>query len=162
MWPNALEDWHSHKTGLSGIIHKILHGRKRWEGYEEIALRLFDKAIVVTEEMKDRLENKYAIPSQKISIVKNTEFQNDQIIKFRTKNVKNLSLDKISFGYIGGIGEHRGLHQIVEAFKSDEFLRRECEIKIFGDGDLQYMRKLKTIIDSNELKKTFDFLVMCH
>lgn len=157
VWPHALQDWHSNKSGIAGFFHRIIHNVKRWEKFEQEAVRTFDHVVVVTEEMKHRLKKLHDVENEKISVIENSEYYSKNL----ANKINKISLisDKsvTSFGYVGGIGEHRGLSQLIEAFIFDESIRSTCRLNIFGGGDEEHIEFLKGQINQYQLENIIEF-----
>ncbi len=122
-------DAHEYETetnGLSGAEKKIM---KLMEGF---LIRQVDSVITVSNAIAREYVKQYKIP--KVSLVLNTPFYK----KVEKKNIfrNHFGIQKTSkiFLYQGGLSLGRGIHRILEAFKTAE---SDCVIVFMGYGVLK-------------------------
>lgn len=64
---------------------------------------------------------------------------------YKTKNIVDTKI--IRFAYVGTLTPSKGVHLLIEAFKNLS-IDYECELNIYGDGELDYIKHLHKISNS--------------
>jgi glycosyltransferase involved in cell wall biosynthesis len=59
------------------------------------------------------------------------------------KKIAKKKTGKFIFGYLGAIGPHKGVHQLIEAFKNLEI--KNVELRIHGGGEVKYQEGIQQI-----------------
>jgi glycosyltransferase involved in cell wall biosynthesis len=149
-YPEALRTWFRWKKNpVARLKNMLFMSPSRWTKLEREACKQSDRIIAVVDEMKARLVHQYALPSDKITVVTNTEDKS-----FLTQKVDNgiygALKDKFVVAYSGGIGPHRGVDVAIRAMAH---LRDEKDIQfaIVGFGSHAVMENLKSLVASLKL-----------
>lgn len=113
--PAAFVAYRSGKSVLEKILSVLVNNYYLWRWREKHALWKCSRIIVVVPEATDRLLRDYKIPSDKITIVSNTEDEST----FDALKVDHCIVDSFRdqwiASYIGGIGPHRGIDTSIYA-----------------------------------------------
>jgi glycosyltransferase involved in cell wall biosynthesis len=119
-----------------------------------IALNKADIVIGVSQDVKRHL-TKYGVKSDKIKV----QHIGSTIAENNIAHTKKVVKDKIVFGFIGGVGYYKGVHQLVEAFsKLQEELKHKAYLKIYGKYDENYLQAIENnFIITEEDKKRITF-----
>ena len=106
------------------------------------ALNMSDQIIGVSRSVKDILLS-YGVSKEKVMI----QHIGSTIAGTSIEHTKKINPNNITFGFIGGVGYYKGVHQLVEAFLSmpSEYKKR-ANVKIFGGGDQNYIKAIKEIM----------------
>lgn len=114
---------------------------RRWEAYEEWAVKQVEKVIVVVEEAKERLVSHYGIPDDKVTIISNTEDINVfQQIPIDARILEQYQ-GRFMALYVGGFARHRGLETTVRALS---LLGDDFKLLLVGDQG-NYGHRLKQL-----------------
>ncbi len=107
------------------------------------ALNMSDKIIGVSSSVKETLLS-FGVLEEKIIVQPiGSTIANSKIV--HTKKVKK---EEIVFGFIGGVGYYKGVHQLVEAFLlMPKSYQQKSKIKIFGGGNSNYIDTIKDSIN---------------
>ena len=124
------------------MLGKFFFNYQQWLDYEKTMIKQVDTVITVVEEMKDRIIEIGADPSNVI-VVSNTFNRS----KFSAPKRKPSAKEYILF-YGGGVTIDRGLQYIIPALP--ELVKSIPEIKLWIVGDGSYLENLKTL--THELK----------
>ncbi|HIP11472.1 MAG TPA: glycosyltransferase [Arcobacter sp.] len=103
------------------------------------ALNLCDKVIGVSQDVKNIL-TKYGVQPEKIIV----QHIGSNIAEISSEHNKQVDENKIVFGFIGGVGYYKGVHQLVEAFISmpDEY-KSKAIVDIYGTYSEGYVKAIK-------------------
>ncbi len=141
-YPEALSVWFSwRKNALIRLKNYLFFNYKRWHNYEKYAVKQSDRVIAVVDEMKQKLISDHDLPSEKITVISNTES-----CKFKEQQLNLNVYDDISDGFVllyaGYIGPHRGVDTVINAMK---YLKRYPSIYfvIVGSASEDVMSYLK-------------------
>lgn len=75
---------------------------------------------------------------------------NKNYLNIKAKSCKNISASNITFGYIGSILPHKGIHILIEAFNmANKQTGEKCQLIIYGSGDTVYEEELKSKCGKN-------------
>ena len=106
------------------------------------ALNISDKIIGVSSSVKKTLLS-FGVSKEKILV----QPIGSTIANNKIDHTKKINKEEIIFGFIGGLGYYKGVHQLVEAF----FLmpisyQKKSKVKIFGGGNDVYIAAVKQYI----------------
>lgn len=141
-YPAALEILNNNETNF---LKRFYKNPKRWSLYERSALACANKVIVVVEEAKERLLEKYKIPEEKITTLMNvvdTEYFSH--IKLFPE-ILNRYKENFLILYVGGGGFHRGLESAVQAFRYLNAKRLYIKMLLVGPVGEERSRLLKLV-----------------
>jgi glycosyltransferase involved in cell wall biosynthesis len=96
---------------------RLLVGANRWAKHEPKMLKKADHIIVVVEEAMERLVS-LGLPSNKISVVSNSEANKYWESYAIDKSIVDKYKDSFVVSYIGGFGPHRGLDTAIKAMSA--------------------------------------------
>lgn len=116
-----------HKYSFKRYIHNYITSYDRIVSFEKEISKLSDKVIVVVDENKTRLVNKYLLDPNKIHVVSNTKNPKDYV-----SYGLNLQEKTINLFYHGTIQRLRGIRTLVEAFKKTENNKVKFTLTIIG------------------------------
>jgi glycosyltransferase involved in cell wall biosynthesis len=63
------------------------------------------------------------------------------------KKIARKKTGKFIFGYLGAVGPHKGVHQLIEAFKNLKM--KNVELRIHGGGEVKYQEEIQQIADKD-------------
>ncbi|MGB5927289.1 MAG: glycosyltransferase family 4 protein [Cyclobacteriaceae bacterium] len=113
-YPEALKVWFAwRKNPIVKFKNKLFFNYERWFRFEEQAVKECDHIIAVVDEMKERLMTDHQIPSEKITVVENTEGRNF-LDEAEFEEVFDKACDDFVLGYTGNVGPHRGVDTALE------------------------------------------------
>jgi glycosyltransferase involved in cell wall biosynthesis len=135
---------------------RLLIGADRWKKHERSILRHVDHIIVVVEEAKDRLIS-LGIPSEKITVVSNTEDPKYWRSFKIDKKVLHRYRDKFVISYIGGVGTHRGLDVAIKAMSFIKRKNSDLRLVIVG-SEGWYSKELEKIAQELGVSAVVDFI----
>lgn len=142
-YPEALVIWFEwRKSPLIRLKNKLFFNYNTWIKREKEMSQSFDHIIAVVDEMKDRLMALYGLPTQKLTIVSNTEPKAlfDTVPDESIQNYKEKTIV-----YVGGIGPHRGIDTAIEGMKILKDFGLEFKMVIVGSGvqdNITYLKQL--------------------
>jgi len=117
------------------------------------ALNLCDKVIAVSTDVKNIL-TKYGVNPENILV----QHIGSTIAEKSIKHTKTINPKEIVFGFIGGVGYYKGVHQLVDAFsRLPEKLKNNAKLKIFGKYGEAYFNTMKRDIIKEEDKDRIIF-----
>lgn len=118
------------------------------------SLNKADLVIGVSEDVKNHLV-KFGVDSSKILI----QHIGSTIAEKTISHTKKVDTDNIVFGFIGGVGYYKGVHQMVDAFvKLPEELKERAQLQIYGKYDENYFNAIQNkIITNKEDRKSIVF-----
>lgn len=91
-------------------------------------LNLCDKVIAVSNDTKKILCN-YGVQTDKVIVQHIGSVIAEQVIE----HTKTIDKNKMSIGFIGGVGYYKGVHQLVDAFvRLPQELKNKSELHIYG------------------------------
>lgn len=103
------------------------------------ALNSCNCIIAVSTDVK-RILTSYGVNGEKILV----QHIGSTIAEKSVPHIKKLNPEEIVFGFIGGVGYYKGVHQLVEAFsKLPEELKSKAKLKIFGKYSQGYYNSIK-------------------
>lgn len=149
-YPEALKTWFKWKKNpVVRLKNYLFLNPVRWERFEKQACQNSDHVIAVVDEMKNRIILDHSVPSDKVTVVTNTEdraFTNQPIDYSVYGNLK----DKFIITYSGGIGPHRGVDIAIKGMK---WLQKNPQIQlaIVGNGSSSVMKSLKDLVRDLQL-----------
>ena len=137
-FPAGLQIWMEHKTNpLVRLKNKLLMSYDRWEAYEGRMVGAASRVIAVVDEMRERLTRVHGTPTQKISIVTNSEWR-DFMEQFQSVDeVARSYPGKFVILYLGYFGPHRGVDTVVEAMPAVVERIPEAVFVVVGRGSYQ-------------------------
>lgn len=132
-------------------IGKLLISKLRWLNYEAKYLKFFDKIIVLSENFKNELTQKYPFLYNKFLIhpnyPNNSELLNYPIdVNILEKN------DSFIIFYFGAVAKRRGIFTLIDALKKLVKISKEFKILIIGPIDKADKELLNRYINDFELK----------
>lgn len=111
------------------------------------ALNLCDLVIGVSSDVKSHLV-KFGVDINKIMI----QHIGSTIAEQNNLHTKKVNENDIVFGFIGGVGYYKGVHQMVEAFtKLPENLKRKSRLLIYGKYNDSYFNSINRDYINSEL-----------
>lgn len=114
-------------------------------------LKMVDLLISPSQYLKERFIN-CAMPEEKIEVI------NNGINLERFKNIQKTSSQKIRFGFIGQIIEHKGLEKLLEAFSLLSKAEREkVSLAIVGNGEELFFNYCKSLAKNLNLTEVVTF-----
>lgn len=118
------------------------------------ALNMSDQIIGVSSSVKDILST-YGVSKEIIM----TQHIGSTIAGTSIEHTKKINANNITFGFIGGVGYYKGVHQLLEAFLDmPKEYKERANVKIFGGGDENYIKAMKeTIIKQSDHKNKITF-----
>lgn len=97
-----------------------------------------DKIIGVSRDVKNILSRHGVNPNNIIVNHIGSTIANNKIIHY-----KKVNPEKIVFGFIGGVGYYKGVHQLVRAFLDLSIENKErAEVLIYGKYDFEYFKAM--------------------
>lgn len=150
-YAEALKIWFQWKTNLIARLKNTLFLRpSQWLLYEKQAITEADHVLAVVAEMKERIITAYKVPSDKVTVVSNTEpieFTNQKIDGSVYKKYEG----KFILTYTGAIGPHRGVDTVIESF---QYLKEYKDIAfvVVGSGSQDVMNNLTKLIADYHLE----------
>lgn len=103
------------------------------------ALNVCDKVIGVSNDVKNIL-TKFGV-NEEIILVQHI---GSTIAEKTIAHTKKVNSKKITFGFIGGVGYYKGVHQLVDAYgRLPKELKNKAELKIFGKYGEGYYQAIK-------------------
>jgi len=110
------------------------------------ALNSCDKIICVSEDVKMIL-SRYGVSPGRLIVQHIGSTIADQVIV----HTKKMDENNIIFGFIGGIGYYKGVHQLVEAFTMlPDAYKQKTFLKLYGKYDENYLSTIKETILKKE------------
>ncbi len=118
------------------------------------ALNSANLVIAVSKDVKDKLST-YGVDPQKILI----QHIGSTISENKTEHLKEVNDENIVFGFIGGIGYYKGVHQLIDAFtRMPNIYKEKCVIELYGTYDNNYINSInKNILLIDEYAKKVRF-----
>ena len=106
------------------------------------ALNNCDKVICVSEDVK-KILSRYGVSPGRLLVQYIGSTIADQVIV----HTKKMDENNIIFGFIGGIGYYKGVHQLVEAFTLlPDAYKQKTFLKLYGKYDENYLSTIKETI----------------
>jgi glycosyltransferase involved in cell wall biosynthesis len=149
-YPEALRTWFKWKKNpLVRIKNYFFMNPERWKILERAACRQCDRIIAVVDEMKTRLISEHQLPSEKITVITNTEEQ-DFVKQAIDPSVYQNLKGRFILAYSGGIGPHRGVDTAVDGMSH---LKNYPEIQfaVVGYGSPAVMQNLQAQVRNLQL-----------
>jgi glycosyltransferase involved in cell wall biosynthesis len=144
-YPEALKTWFKWKKNpLVRIKNYLFMNPDRWTAWEQKTCLQADRVIAVVEEMKQRLVASYAIASEKIVIVTNTEDKHF-LEQPKIDNIYGTLSGKFILAYSGGIGPHRGVDIAIRGMKYLTELK-DIQLAVVGFGSPSVMNSLYALV----------------
>jgi glycosyltransferase involved in cell wall biosynthesis len=113
------------------------------------SLNIADKVIAVSSDVK-RILTGYGVNPDKILI----QHIGSTIAERKIDHKKELDVDIITIGFIGGVSYYKGVHQLVDAFlKLPNDLLLKSKLEIFGVYNPDYVESIKKEIIKEHLYK---------
>jgi glycosyltransferase involved in cell wall biosynthesis len=110
------------------------------------ALNSANLIIGVSNDVKDKL-TKFGVSPSKIII----QHIGSTIAANKIDHIKDVDTNNIVFGFIGGIGYYKGIHQLIDAFiKLPEEYKKKCSIELYGKFDNNYVNSINKSMLGNE------------
>jgi glycosyltransferase involved in cell wall biosynthesis len=156
-YPDALRIWFEWKRNpLARVKNKLFMNADVWTRHEKKATMESDRVIAVVQEMKDRLVRDYQAPSDKISVITNSE-DFSFLLQPEDPEIYSAYPGRFIITYSGNIGPHRGVDTVIEAM---QYLRHYPEITfiIVGSGSEAVMHNLSGLVSRFELENNVFFL----
>ncbi len=121
---------------------------KRLSGNIEY-LNMCDLIIGVSSDVKNILTT-YGVNSDLILV----NHIGSEIAQRKILHSKKVDQNNIVFGFIGGVGYYKGVHQLVEAYMLlSTTLKSKSSIYIYGKYDIGYYNSLMQLIETDEIAK---------
>lgn len=130
-------------------LGRLFFSYKKWTKYEKKVLAQADSAIVVVDEMKERILP-YVSEKNKIYVVSNTIDLNEANKITATNNTDNIILF-----YSGSVTYHRGLQNVIMGLKKIYNTNPKVKLWIVGDGS--YLNTLKKLAIKNGVNQIISF-----
>jgi glycosyltransferase involved in cell wall biosynthesis len=112
-------------------------------------LNMCDLIIGVSSDVKNIL-TKYGVKSDLILV----NHIGSEIAQRKIVHSKKIDQNNIVFGFIGGVGYYKGVHQLVEAYMLlSPSLKSKSSIYIYGKYDIGYFNSLMQVIETDEIAK---------
>lgn len=153
-YPEAVKTWFAwRKSLLIRVKNYLFFNFKKWHKLEKEAVEVADHIIAVVQEMKSKLIREHNVPSEKITVITNSElstFGNEQ------SNI-DCSFDEQKFNvlYMGGLGPHRGIDDVILAMSLVKDL--PIVFHIYGGGHPDNIQFLKNLVETNNASKQVCF-----
>lgn len=134
-YPTAVKSYNWTK----GFIRSRLAKAEKWEKLEGPYLRMADHIIVLSEDFKINLSEKYDIDPNKLYIIPNVPEldsmhpSSDSIIPAHILDFKKDT--DILYFYFGVIGQRRGIFETLEAFQKVIAQKENCKLLLIGPID---------------------------
>jgi glycosyltransferase involved in cell wall biosynthesis len=149
-YPAAIQIWDTNQNWKSRLANRI----RRWEQVERFCVRRADKVITVVEEAKEHYVKDCGIPSEKVTVIMNTEDPD----YFCSLPVENEIVEKyqphFTISYIGGFGPHRGVQTAIQAMPGILRDIPNARLLLVGAGsnetDLEELAKVKGVEEAVE------------
>ncbi len=129
---------------------KIQSWKKIFVPFEKRTYHLADKIISISEDSKSVLVEKYAIPSDKITVIP------CGINKEEFFPIKDIEKIPNSILYIGRIDTRKGVMFLIKSLKLAT--KKNPHIKLFLGGKGKDLSKLKQYVSDNNLDKNIEFI----
>lgn len=111
------------------------------------ALNLCDTIIGVSSDVKNHLL-KYGVDENKILV----QHIGSTIAEQTIEHTKEVNENDVVFGFIGGVGYYKGVHQMVEAYtKLPDSLKLKSRLLIYGKYNDSYLNSIKRDIIKSSL-----------
>jgi len=106
------------------------------------ALNSANLIIGVSEDVKDKL-TAYGINPALVLV----QHIGSTIAENKTAHIKEVNNDKIVFGFIGGIGYYKGVHQLVDAFtRMPDSYKEKSVVELYGKYDSNYLNSINKFL----------------
>ena len=139
-----LKDYSIHLNIFSKLFYKMTNYIQRLEKIEKKYLNLCEHTIVVIEEAKQYLIEKYNIPQDKISILYNVEILED----FDSITPQKIKTSKPIISYVGSLGKHRGIEFVLDCLS--KYQKKNYHMFIVGATKSRKL-ELDKILHENKL-----------
>lgn len=158
-YPEALKTWFSwRKNKLIRLKNSLFFNPAKWSKKEKKYCERYDKIICVVEEMKEKLIDKFGIPSEKLVVISNLE-KKTFINNFDKAVPQKLILEKyFSITYIGGFGPHRGLDTAIKAMPIILKAIPNAKLYLVGKGSADVERKLRKSAIEYKVGEAVEFI----
>ena len=130
----------------------------RWKRLEKSVLQHVDRVITVVDEAKKHYVNDCGIPSQKVTVVMNTEYLEEfdklHIDRSLIKKYEN----NFVISYIGGFGPHRGIDTAIKSMP--KILKEIPDAKLLlvgGNSSSKYEIYLKKLCKYLKVENSVEF-----
>jgi glycosyltransferase involved in cell wall biosynthesis len=157
-YPAAVREWRRFAKGPTALGRKLLSSYSRWLRIEGVTCRRVDHIIAVVEEMKQRLISQHGVPSDKVTVITNTErtsFVNDQEGQ---KEIIQKYGKTFTLLYIGGFGPHRGLETAIEGMKEVATKIAHSRLVLVGRGSSEMESRMHDRIQRYGLQKNVELV----
>jgi len=158
-YPEALKTWFLWKKNpLIRLKNFIFMNPVKWSLKEKKYCLQYDRIICVVDEMKQKLESKFSIDSNKMIVVSNHE-EKTFVNNFEEKTAQNvIDNDTYSITYVGGFGPHRGLDTAIKGMPEIIKTIPNAVLFLIGKGSSDVENKLKEIVQKNKVEGHVKFL----
>ena len=110
------------------------------------ALNKANLVIGVSHDVKDKLTT-FGVDPAKILV----QHIGSTIAEIKVKHIREVNKSNIVFGFIGGIGYYKGVHQLIDAFtKMPDTYKEKCEIELYGSYDIDYVNSINNNLLLND------------
>jgi glycosyltransferase involved in cell wall biosynthesis len=110
------------------------------------ALNTANLVIGVSHDVKDKLTT-FGVDPAKILV----QHIGSTIAEIKVEHIKEVNKSNIVFGFIGGIGYYKGVHQLIDAFtKMPDTYKAKCVIELYGSYDIDYVNSINNNILLND------------
>ncbi|WP_306640627.1 glycosyltransferase [Sanyastnella coralliicola] len=159
-YPEALTTWFSWRSSLLiRIKNRLIYPPSHFKKVERKSCKGADHVITVVEEMKTKLINDHQLDPNKITTISNYEpvYHKSEVPKEDREAVENiLQFGSKSVTYVGGIGPHRGLDDMI---RSAQFINDpEIHFYIVGSGNADNINHLRTIASDCSVEERVHFV----
>ena len=158
-YPEALKTWFLWKKNpFIRLKNFIFMNPARWSLKEKKYCFQYDKIICVVDEMKQKLESKFTVDSNKMIVVSNHE-QKSFVNNFEEKTAQNvIDINTFSITYVGGFGPHRGLDTAIKGMPEIIKTIPNAILFLIGTGSRDVEKKLRDIVKKNNVEGHVKFV----
>lgn len=148
-YPEAIKVWGRDWKG------KLPQPVWRWKQIERFCVQQADRVIVVVDEAKQHYVSDCGIPSEKVTVVMNTE----DLDYFHSLPIKEDIVKKyqpyFTISYVGGFGCHRGIQTAISAMPRILSTIPQAKLLLVGSGGNE--AKLKEQAKQERIEKEVEF-----
>lgn len=102
------------------------------------ALNSANLIIGVSKDVKDKLST-FGVDPVKILV----QHIGSTIAENKIVHIKEVNNENIVFGFIGGIGYYKGVHQLIDSFtRMPNTYKEKCVIELYGKYDINYINSI--------------------
>ena len=157
-YPEAVKVWRETNSSLKSKILNTITPVWRWKRFERKTLHRVDRVITVVDEAKEHYTNDCGVPSQKVSVVMNTEDLEEFDRLNVDKSLINKYEDDFVISYVGGFGPHRGIDTAIKSMPKILKEIPHAKLLLVGGKHPEYEMYLKRLCKNLRVGDVVDFI----